>query len=478
MTGPKSYTAPGLSPETLTAQALGKIDETTKSLVPPIHPSTTYQRDADGEYRSGRGYTRPHNPSYDEPEPLLATLEGGADCLLLASGMAAATAVFKSLFPSDHVIAPRVMYWALRKWLIESALTWGLDVEFLDTSDPDQLRAAMRPGKTRLVWLETPANPTWEITDIAQAAEIAHNAGARLAVDSTVAPPVITRPLEHHADLVMHSATKYLNGHSDVLAGALICREPDAFWNRIKAWRRDAGAVLGPFEAWLLLRGMRTLFVRVKRCSESALTIARHFSRHPKIRAVLYPGLPDHPGHETAARQMSGGFGGMLSMRHRDGQAAAIETAARVTVFKRATSLGGVESLVEHRASIEGPSTPVPGDLLRFSIGLEDSGDLIADLEQALDHDVFDQQPVETPIEVFDLTRGSMSDRMQALLTSRLSPVAAERGGEHRGTHRQTRPQRLTRRDPATKDAYRGDGASLHQPGHQNRADRPRWPQR
>ena len=431
MTGPKqkSHNEPALAPETLTAQALGKIDQTTKALVPPIHPSTTFERDPDGGFSSGRGYIRPHSPSYDEPESLLATLEGGADCLLFASGMAAASAVFQSLLPGDHVVAPRIMYWALRKWLIESAMTWGLDVEFLDTSDLEQLRAAMRPGKTRLVWLETPANPTWDITDIAAAAVIAHEAGARLAVDSTVAPPVITRPLEHGADLVMHSATKYLNGHSDVLAGALICSESDAFWNRIKAWRRDAGAVLGPFEAWLLLRGMRTLFVRVKRCSQSALVIAEHFSRHRKIRTVLYPGLADHPGHTVATRQMSDGFGGMLSMRHRDGQAAAIETAARVSVFKRATSLGGVESLVEHRASIEGPSTPVPGDLLRFSIGLEDPDDLIADLEQALDHGVVDKDPVVLSATSPNLG-DSVGDRLHTLLQERIAPVAAERGGE------------------------------------------------
>lgn len=436
MTGPKpkSSSHPGLSPETLTAQALGNVDERTKALVPPIHPSTTFERDADGEYRSGRGYSRPHNPSYDEPESLLATLEGGSDCLLFASGMAAASAVFQSLLPGDHVVAPRVMYWALRKWLIESAMSWGLDVEFLDTSDLDQLRAAMRPGKTRLVWLETPANPTWDVTDIAAASVIAHEAGARVAVDSTVAPPVITRPIEHGADLVMHSATKYLNGHSDVVAGALVCREQDAFWNRVTAWRRDAGGVLGTFEAWLLLRGMRTLFVRVQRCSESALAIARHFGGHPKLHAVLYPGLPDHPGHDIARRQMKGGFGGMLSMRHRGGQAGAMETAARVNVFKRATSLGGVESLIEHRASIEGPSTPVPADLLRFSIGLEHPDDLIADLEQALDHTVADAHQDDHKTSSPPLNQGgdSLTHTVENLLAERVRPVAAERGGDLR----------------------------------------------
>ena len=359
---PDSMTGRNLAPETLAAQALGRIDAVTRALVPPVHPSTTYERDPDGGYSSGHGYTRPNNPTYDEPEELLATLEGGSDCLLFASGMAAATAVFQSLLPGDHVVASRIMYWALRTWLVDFAMSWGLDVEFVDTSDVDALAAAMRPGKTRLVWLDTPANPTWDVTDIAAAAKIAHSARARLAVDSTVATPVLTRPLEFGADLVVHSASKYLNGHSDVLAGAVVCRDKDSFWQRIRAWRRDAGAVLGPFEAWLLLRGMRTLFVRVQRCSESALTIARHLEANPRISKVLYPGLSSHPGHAVAARQMIGGFGGMLSIRVKGGEAAAVATAARVAVFKRATSLGGVESLIEHRASIEGPSdTGAPG---------------------------------------------------------------------------------------------------------------------
>ena len=373
--------------ESLTAQGLGLIEPTTRALVPGIHPSTTYERDKDGGYSSGRGYTRPHNPTYDEPEELLRALEGGADCLLLSSGMAAATTIFQSLQPGDHVVVPRIMYWALRSWLVDFAVGWGLDVEFVDTGDTDAVAAAMRPGQTRLLWLETPAYPTWDVADIAAAAKIAHRARACLAVDSTVATPVLTRPIEHGADLVVHSATKYLNGHSDVLAGAIITATEDAFWNRIKACRRDGGAVLGPFEAWLLHRGMRTLFVRVRRSCENAMALALHFENHPKL-SVLYPGLPSHPGHAVASRQMHGGFSGMLSIRHQDGAAAAVETAARVQLIKRATSLGGMESLIEHRASIEGPSTPVPTDLLRLSIGIERCDDLIADLENALDHDV------------------------------------------------------------------------------------------
>jgi cystathionine gamma-synthase len=422
-----------LCPETLAAQALGRVDEVTRALVAPIHPSTTYERDADGGYSSGRGYTRPHNPTYDEPEKLLATLERGSDCLLFASGMAAATAVFQSLLPGDHVVAPRVMYWALRKWLVESALSWGLEVEFVDTSDLDRLARSMRPGRTRLVWLETPANPTWDITDIAAAAALAHASHARLAVDSTVATPVLTRPLEFGADLVVHSASKYLNGHSDVLAGAVVCAEEDAFWQRIRAWRRDAGAMLGPFEAWLLLRGMRTLFVRVQRCCETAAIIARHFEGHPSISQVLYPGLAGHPHHAIAARQMRGGFGGMLSLRHKGGEAAAVATAAQVNVFKRATSLGGVESLIEHRASIEGPATPVPADLLRLSIGLENPDDLIADLERALEHSV---TAATVAIEE-SVSRDSEQEpddevaaRLQALLDEQIRPLTLERGGD------------------------------------------------
>ena len=419
--------------ETLIAQGLGRVDERTRALVPAIHPSTTYQRDADGGYSSGRGYTRPHNPTYDEPEEMIRALEGGSECLLTSSGMAAATAVFMALFPGDHVIAPRVMYWSLRSWLADFAMSWGLEVEFVDTGDLEALAAAIRPGKTRLLWLETPCNPTWDVTDIAAAAEIAHAAGAKVAVDSTVATPVLTRPLEHGADLVVHSATKYLNGHSDVLAGAIVTATEDSYWNRVRAWRRDGGAVLGPFEAWLLQRGMRTLFVRVRRSCETALAVARHFEPHAKVD-VLYPGLPSHPGHAIAARQMSGGFGGMLSIRHRDGQAGAMETAARTAVFKRATSLGGIESLIEHRASIEGPSTPVPADLLRLSVGLETVDDLIADLEAALDHNTGSNSAragaappagAKAPVATNDPIA-----RIQALVGDQIRSLVADRGCE------------------------------------------------
>ncbi|MGI8826733.1 MAG: trans-sulfuration enzyme family protein [Chloroflexota bacterium] len=375
-----------LSPETLAAQAMGDIDPVSGALAPFIHLSTNYEQLADGSYHQGRVYTRADNPTYEYAEQLLASLEGGGSrCALFASGMAAATAVFQSLLPGDHVLVARMLYWGLRKWLAEFGLTWGLDVEFIDMTDLAVVESAIRPGRTRLLWVETPANPTWAITDLAAVCKIAHAAGARVGVDNTVATPVLTRPFEFGADIVVHSATKYLNGHSDLLAGAVLTARPDPFWERIRSWRRNGGAVLGPFEAWLLQRGMRTLFLRVHRASASALTIARQLGEHRSLKAVLYPGLPAHPGHEIAARQMQGGFGGMLSIRLVGGAEEARAVLAAVQVFKRATSLGGVESLIEHRSSMEGPSSPVPDDLLRLSIGIEAPEDLLADLEAALD---------------------------------------------------------------------------------------------
>jgi cystathionine gamma-synthase len=373
-----------LKPASLAAQAMGWVDGATKGLAPPIHTSTTFIRDPDNQYRAGRIYGRDHNATYDQAEALLTALEGGHASLLFASGMAAATAVFQALAPGDHVIAPNVMYWSLRNWLRGFAMQWGLAVDFVDMADAGNVRAALRPGITKLAWIETPANPLWTITDIAAVADVARAAGAALAVDSTAATPVLSQPLALGADIVMHSATKYLNGHSDVIAGALVTREDSALWQRIRPLRAQLGGILGPFEAFLLTRGMRTLFPRVQAACASALAIAQHFERHPAVAQVLYPGLPSFAGHALARRQMHGGFGGMLSIRVRGGEAAAIAAAARVGLWKRATSLGGVESLVEHRASVEGPGTPVPADLLRLSVGLEDAGDLIADLDGAL----------------------------------------------------------------------------------------------
>jgi cystathionine gamma-synthase len=373
-----------LHPATITAQALGWTDAATGAVTPPLHTATTFLRDPDNQYRRGRSYGRADNPGYDQPQALLTALEGGAASLLFASGMAAAAAVFQSLDRGAHVVAPKVMYWGLRSWLKRFAEAWGIEVGFVDATDLDALRTAIRPGRTRVVWIETPANPLWLVTDIAGAADIAHAAGALLAVDSTAATPVLTRPLSLGADLVMHSATKYLNGHSDVFAGSLTTARADEFWARIALTRSGGGAILGGFEAWLLLRGMRTLHLRVERACRSAERIAGALSGHPRLRAVLYPGLPGHPGHEIAARQMQGGFGGMLSIRVEGGAEAAIATAALVEVWQRATSLGGVESLIEHRASIEGADSPAPPDLLRLSVGIEDPDDLVADIEIAL----------------------------------------------------------------------------------------------
>jgi cystathionine gamma-synthase len=373
------------SKRSLTAQALGHVDPITKAIVPPIHVATTYLRDEDNGYSSGFVYGRPDNATVREAESVIAMLEeAGAGALLFSSGMAAATAVFQALDPGDHVVASKVMYWALRNWLATEAVRWGLEVDFVETDDLDALRAAMRPGKTKMVWIETPSNPLWTITDIAAAAEIAHAAGARLAVDSTTASPVHTRPLTLGADIVMHAATKVLNGHSDVIAGVLAGRTSDAYWARLVSGRKMNGAILGPFEAYLLTRGMRTLHVRTGAQARSAMALAERLSAHPKVARVLYPGLPQHPGHDIAARQMEAGFGYMLSIQVLGGEAAAVSTAARIRLWKRATSLGGVESLIEHRASIEGPGTPCPPDLLRLSVGIEDPDDLYRDLDQAL----------------------------------------------------------------------------------------------
>jgi cystathionine gamma-synthase len=377
-------TSRNLEPETIAAQAGGEVDGATGAIVPPIHMATTYVRDADNQYRRGFCYGRSDNATVRQVENVLTTLEKGGASLLFASGMAAATTTFLALERPAHVVAQGAMYWGLRHWLTEDAPSHGLDVTFFDANAPGALGRAIRPGRTKLVWIETPSNPTWSITDIAQTAACAHAAGALLAVDSTVPTPVLTRPLTLGADVVLHSATKYLNGHSDVVAGAMVFGSTDAAYERAERMRTVLGGILGAFEAALLLRGMRTLHVRVRHQSASALAIAQHFQNHPAVAQVLYPGLRSHPGHAVARRQMQGGFGGMLSMRIRGGQAAAISAAGRMRVWKRATSLGGVESLVEHRSSIEGPNSRCPSDLLRFSVGLENVEDLVGDIESAL----------------------------------------------------------------------------------------------
>ena len=375
-----------LAPETLSAQALRQIDAGTGGLTPAIFPSTTYVRDKD-DYAlldSRHSYGRDENPGFVVAEQVLARLEGGEAGLLFSSGMSAAMAIIQSLKPGDRVVAPRIMYWGLRRWLITFCDQWDLTLDLFDPADPDALVQTVERGETRLLWMESPCNPTWDVIDIAAAADIAHGVGATLVVDSTVATPVLTQPIRHGADLVVHSATKYLNGHCDIVAGAVVTARNDELWEDICHVRLHGGAILGTFEAWLLQRGMRTLFLRVHKASESALAIARHFEGHPALKAVLYPGLPSHPGHEIAKRQMEGGFGGMLSLRVQGDAEQALDTVKRCRVFTRATSLGGVESLIEHRYSIEGEGSPIPADLVRLSIGIEDAGDLIADLEQAL----------------------------------------------------------------------------------------------
>ncbi len=383
-----------LKPATLLAHGGRRPEDDGGDVAPPLHPSTNYARDEAYSLINPAGsYSRDANPTYLPVERMLARLEGGEEALLFGSGMAATAAVVQALKPGDHIVGLKVMYWGIRGWLIDFCADWGLGLDLADAADPQSLAQAIQPGRTKLVWIESPCNPTWDVVDIVDAARIAHQAGARLAVDSTVATPVHTRPIELGADMVMHSATKSLNGHGDAVAGLLVTARKDAFWDRVHANRANGGAVLGPFETWLLHRGLRTLHLRVDRSSANALAIARHFHDHPKLTAVLYPGLESHPGHAIAKRQMQGGYGAMMSLRVKAAPggadatalgAAALGVAARCKLIVRATSLGGTESLIEHRASVEGPTSPIPADLLRLSIGIEDKDDLIADLEQAL----------------------------------------------------------------------------------------------
>jgi cystathionine gamma-synthase len=373
-----------MKPETLVAQALHAIDETTGALVPPIHLATTYARD--GQYQSrGAIYTRDDNPTPKHAERVLAALEGGAAALAFASGMSASTTLFRAVCaPGDHVIVSRTGYFNMRGWLERWSARWGVAIDFIDTTDATLVRAAMRPT-TKLVWIETPANPTWEVTDIAAIAEIAHAGNALVAVDSTCATPVHTQPIAHGADLVMHSATKYLGGHTDVLAGMLVTAKQDEAWQQIAELHHDEGAVLAPMEAYLLLRGMRTLYARVERSSKTAEALASKLAFLPDL-SVIYPGLSSHPQHAIAQKQMARGFGSMFSIRTGGGAETALAVVQRLRVWVPATSLGGVESLVEHRYTVEGATTPTPDDLLRLSVGLEHEDDLFEDLRQALEY--------------------------------------------------------------------------------------------
>ncbi len=371
--------------ESLIVQACHYVDEVSGGISPPVQFSTTYARGQDYEHPGKYSYCRADNPSWEVLEQVCAQLDGGAEAKCFASGMAAVCAFFETVNTGEHVVAPRVMYHGSQDWLRRIAEKRSIGLSFFDAADIEDLRRAIQPGKTTVVWIETPVNPTWEVIDIALAAEIAHAAGAILAVDGTVASPVTTRALEHGADIVFHSATKYLNGHSDVIAGILVTAKMDDRWEEIKLVRTLSGGILGPFEAWLLLRGMRTLFLRFDKASANALQLARHFEGHSNLQQVLYPGLESHPGYDIAKRQMTQGYGGMLSLLVDGGAGQAKRIAGNCRLFVPATSLGGVESLIEHRASVEGPHSAVPQNLLRLSIGIENCQDLINDLEQSLE---------------------------------------------------------------------------------------------
>lgn len=364
------------------AQALHYIHPDNGALVPPIEPSTTFARDGDYAPRA-QIYGRDGSPTTAQAEAVLSSLEGAAATLLFNSGQSASVALFETLRMGDHVVAPTVMYYGGASWLRRLAALRGIAVSFFDPGIKGALEAACREN-TRIIWIETPTNPTWSIIDIAAASKTAQARGAVLVVDSTVCPGVTTRALELGADFVFASATKYLNGHSDVLAGMIAARETGTLWNEIAQIRGMQGTTLPAFESWLLIRGLRTLALRYQAASDAALRIAKHFEHHPKLEAVLYPGLPSHPGYDIATRQMTDGFGGMLSIRVRGGFEAARKVALATRVFLPATSLGGVESLIEHRIAVEPPESQVPDDLLRLSVGIEAVEDLIEDLEQAL----------------------------------------------------------------------------------------------
>jgi cystathionine gamma-synthase len=371
--------------ETLAIHAGQAPDPASGAVMPPIVLSTTFERAADGSFPSGYIYTRSGNPNRTALEECLAALEGGAACAAFGSGLAAAMAVFQSLAPGDHVIIPDDAYHGVSRLVREIMAPWGLQASVVDMTNLDAVRAALRPN-TRLVWLETPSNPLLKISDIAALAAIAHEAGARCAVDNTWATPVLQQPLALGADLVMHSTTKYLGGHSDVLGGAIVAREADPFFERVRFIQGNGGAVPSPFDCWLIVRGIRSLAYRMRGHAENAARVAEFLSTQPAIERVYYPVLASHPGNAVAARQMRSG-GGMLSVEVRGGEPAAMALAARVRLFTRATSLGGVESLIEHRASVEGPESRTPPGLLRISVGLEHPDDLIEDLKQALEQE-------------------------------------------------------------------------------------------
>ncbi|MEO6871470.1 MAG: aminotransferase class I/II-fold pyridoxal phosphate-dependent enzyme [Chthoniobacterales bacterium] len=367
--------------ETIAVHAGRAVDPATGAVTAPLYLSTTFERAPDGSFPSGFNYSRSNNPNRAALEEALTLLEGGAVAAAFGSGIAAAAAILQALAPNDHVIAPVEAYHGILRLLRDIFARWQLAVDFVDMTDLAAVKKAVRPG-TKLLWLETPSNPTLKLTDIAAVAAIAHAAGARLACDNTWSP-ILQRPFALGADLVMHSTTKYFGGHSDVLGGAVIARAADDFFQRVREVQTIGGAVPAPFDCWLIHRGMQTLPWRIRAHSENALRVAEFLASHPRVERVHYPGLRSHPQHDLARRQMDP-FGGMLSFELRGDRAQALALPNELKIFTRATSLGGVESLIEHRESIEGPETKTPANLLRLSIGLEHPDDLIADLARAL----------------------------------------------------------------------------------------------
>jgi cystathionine gamma-synthase len=392
-----------LSFRSLTVQSPVGLEAPQNGLVGPIHFSTTYTRNENYAYASEYVYGRADNLTLRQTESFIATLENAHAAMLFGSGMSAAMAVILAFDRPAHVVASSEMYYGLRRWFAGIG-RFGHSIEFVDTTDLAAFQSAITRRSPDLVWIETPSNPLWKITDIAAVSRMSHEVDAIVCVDSTVATPVFTRPIDHGADIVMHSATKYLNGHSDVSAGVLAAARPSALWHQIAIMRAEQGVSLGALEAWLLARGMRTLDIRVRTQAKTAAKLAGRLQDHPAVASVLYPGLASHPGHEIAARQMSGGFGGMLSVRMKGGVSAALGAAANTSLWKCATSLGGVESLIEHRASMEGQGPYCPDDLLRLSVGIEDPEDLYADLDRA-----FQSTPITAlhdDLAPGDLTRG------------------------------------------------------------------------
>jgi cystathionine gamma-synthase len=367
--------------ETLAVHAGHAIDPSTGAVSAPIHLSTTFERDVDGSYSRGHMYARNSNPNRSALEQGVSALEGGAAAAAFASGTGAAMALFQSLGPGDHVLAHVDAYYGTSRLLRDVFMKWGLQADFIDMSNLDLVRKGIRPN-TKLALVETPSNPLLKIVDIAAVAEVVRAAGVLSVCDNTWAP-IIQRPLDLGMDFILHSTTKYFGGHCDVLGGIIAAKEENEFFTRVRKIQYAGGAVPSPFDCWLVLRGMRTLPWRMRAHSDNALQVASFLEQHPRVERVHYPGLKSHPGHDLAAKQMSS-YGGMLSLEVKGGRDAAMAAAAKTKIFIRATSLGGVESLIEHRASIEGAGTTSPEGLLRVSIGLEHPDDLIEDLAQAL----------------------------------------------------------------------------------------------